>query len=226
MRQAIVFIGIILLITPVWSQDTYRAGLLPVFNFNAKLKKGWKLNSKVEARQRITDGLWGEKADLRFEHERTDISLLASRRVGITTSLAGGYMVRIQGDELIHRFIQQYSWVKKYPGYRLGHRISTDQTLRPETPAQYRFRYRISFNPSLNGEDIDPGEFYLKINHEYLNILQDGQYDLEIRLVPGLGYSFTDNNKLEAGLDYRADAFIREGSRHSFWFFLGWYLSI
>lgn len=208
------------------AQHTYRTGLLPQFNLNIKLKSGWKINSKIEARQRLKEGIWGKGSEWMFDYERTDISGVGSKKIGAQASLAGGYMLRIQGSTYIHRFIQQYSWVSHFSGFRLGHRISSDQTFSPNEAGQYRFRYRLSYNAALNGERIDPSEFYAKISNEYLNIFKGDQYDLEIRLSPMLGFAFSDDNKLEWGLDYRADAFIQEGSRHSFWWVLGWYLSI
>lgn len=37
----------------------------------------------------------------------------------------------------------------------------------------------------LNGQSADIKEFYLKISNEYLNSLQNGDYDIEIRQVFG-----------------------------------------
>lgn len=108
----------------------------------------------------------------------------------------------------------------------MAHRFSSDQTFNSENPRELRLRYRITAEIPLNGQSVDPGEFYLKLNNEYLNSWQDGEYDLEIRLVPLAGFEFTDNNKLEFGLDYRLSSFLDGSSRNSFWFNIGWYLKV
>ena len=78
----------------------------------------------------------------------------------------------------------------------------------------------------MNGKSIDPKEFYLKINNEYLNAFEDREYDLEIRFSPLLGLKLNERNKLELGLDYRLDSFLENKTRNHFWTSINWYLKL
>ena len=78
----------------------------------------------------------------------------------------------------------------------------------------------------MNGKSIDPKEFYLKINNEYLNAFEDREYDLEIRFSPLLGLKLNERNQLELGLDYRLDSFLENKTRNHFWTSINWYLKL
>lgn len=219
--RKIIIAACFLLSIQVWSQAQNRVGFLPQVNLNISLGNGWKANTKLESRQIFADG-----EETGYRYERTDFAALLTRKNTAGSSWGAGYMIRFQGDDLIHRAIQQFSMVRKYEVLRIGHRFSTDQTFRPESPVEYRFRYRISSDFPLQGQSVDPGEFYLKLSNEYLGILEGGEADLEIRGLAALGWSQADYNKFEFGLDYRADALIHTSGRHNFWMYLGWFLSI
>lgn len=221
-----IWLSLILLCVESQAQHRYRLGLLPQINLNEQIASGWKINAKIESRQLLKKGHFGQPANKQLQYERTDISTLIAKKTGANSSLAAGLMIRFQEDQLIQRTIQQYAVVRRHAGYRLGHRFSTDQTFAPQTTALYRFRYRIGADVSLNGESVDPREFYFKVTNEYLGVFQGNHADIEIRLSPTLGYAYTDNNKAELGLDYRADAIRAENFRSSFWIIFGWYVSI
>ena len=70
----------------------------------------------------------------------------------------------------------------------------------------------------------DPGEGYLKLTHEYLNVLENREYDLGIRLSALAGRLITDRNKLESGLEYRIDGFLAGAPRHTLFLRVNWYL--
>jgi hypothetical protein len=210
----------------VAAQGTYQVGVLPAFNFNHRLQDGWSYNLKLESRQRLQRGTFGGDADRAYEYVLTDISLLAAKKVGLSSRIAGGYLVRVREGALTHRAIQQFTVVQRMEGFRLAHRVVTDQTFAEVESPVLRLRYRLSSEIPLNGESVDPGEFYLKINTEVLNNWQSSDYDLELRLVPVLGYDITDGNKIEAGLDYRVNDFLDGGSRNSFWLGINWFIEI
>lgn len=219
--------GILLLpFAAVWSQGVYSAGALPQINLNMPLMKDWRLNARVESRQLFSEGQFKENLKIAYRYDLTDITLLASKKTGANNSLGAGYMIRFRNNEIIHRFIQQYSIVKKYDLFRLGHRISTDQTITNNSPVEFRLRYRIGIERALNGKDVDPNEFYFKLNNEYLFSVEGRETDLELRLIPSLGYAFNDNNKFEFGIDYRVNNFIASASRNQFWLYLGWFISM
>jgi hypothetical protein len=208
------------------AQDTYLWGTLPSLNLNTGIGGDWSLNLKAETRLRFMQGEFGGSATSDLNFQLADFALTASRKTGLNNALAGGYLIRFRGEQTFHRFIQQFTIVKRFETFRMAHRFSSDQTFQSESPWELRVRYRIAAEIPLNGQSVDPGEFYLKLNNEYLNSWEEGEPDLEIRFVPLAGYEFTDNNKVEFGLDYRLSSFIDGNSRNSFWFNIGWYLKI
>lgn len=208
------------------AQSTYLIGGLPSININKKLKNDWYLNTKIESRQLLQSGDFNGNIYEQYKYGLTDLSFITAKKVGLNSRIAGGYLVRFEDGELSHRLIQQYIIVQKMSGYRLAHRFLSDQTFSNRENPEFRIRYRITSEIPLNGASVDPGEFYLKINNEYLNSLQGSEYDLEIRLVPLLGYDFTDFFKVETGLDYRVNSFLNNNTRHSFWMVLSFFIEI
>jgi hypothetical protein len=152
--------------------------------------------------------------------------MIAAKKVGLNSRIAGGYLIRFEDGEFFHRFIQQYTIVQKMSGFRLAHRILSDQTFSKIEKTEIRFRYRITSEIPLNGESVDPGEFYLKLNNEYINSFQALEYDLEIRIIPLLGYDITDNFKIESGLDYRVNSFINNSTRQSYWMTFNFFIDL
>ncbi len=222
-----VFVLLFCFITTVLSaQSTYEAGVLPALNINQKIADRWQLNYKVESRIIGSEGNFSEPARFTTQHSLTDLSVILSRKVGVNNTLAGGYLLRLEKGGPAHRLIQQYTLVRSYDEFRLAQRFSADQTFSPSEAAEFRLRYRISFDIPLNGQAVDSKEFYLKINHEYLNALSSGKYGLEIRLVPSLGYAFDDSNKIELGVDYRLGDFLNPAAEHQFWLPLTWYFNL
>lgn len=207
------------------SQSTYQFGLLPSVNLNKKLEKDWSLNFKTEFRQLIQKGDFNGNHTKGYEYLLTDVALIAAKKVGLNSRIAGGYLIRFRNEELIHRTIQQYSIVQNKTGYRLAHRFAADQTFSPLDSPEFRFRYRFTPEIPLDGETVDPKEFYIKTNFELLNKFQSSNYELEFRVVPLLGYVLNNSNKFEFGLDYRYDSIFVSDPRHSFWTSINWYLN-
>ena len=205
------------------AQHAYRSGIIPQVNINVKLSEQWKLNTKIENRYLFIKGTFREETVEEYRFQLTDVSILAARKLGASKSLAGGYLLRSGEGLIFHRLIQQFTIIDAHNVFRYSHRFSTDQTF-GEGEFIFRLRYRISALTSLNGVSVDPREFYLKGNLEILNIFQPGDHDLELRLVPYIGYALTDNNKFEAGLGYRLDTFIDKTPRSSIWLRISWFI--
>lgn len=210
----------------VCAQSTFQMGGLPSLNFNKKLKNDWSLNSKLESRLLLQRGEVNGDVDKNFNHVLTDFSLIGAKKIGLSSRIAGGYLMRFEGGVINHRFIQQYVTVQKLSGFRLAHRFLSDQTFSASEEPEFRLRYRITSELPLNGESVDPGEYYLKINNEYINSLQAMEYDLEIRLVPLIGYDISERFKVETGLDYRVKSFLTNNTRHSYWMTLNFFIEI
>lgn len=226
-KTAFIRIIIILqLINSAYAQDTYQFGLLPSLNVNKKLKSDWSLNTKIESRQLFQNGDFIGNVEKKYKYVLTDFSLITAKKIGLNSRMAGGYFIRLEKTQLVHRFIQQYTVVQRLSGYRLAHRFLSDQTLTKDETLEFRIRYRITAEVPLNGEALDPGEFYFKINNEYLNSFQDTEYNFEMRLVPLLGYDLTESYKIETGLDYRINSFFNNSARHSFWISLNFFIEI
>jgi hypothetical protein len=166
------------------------------------------------------------KEDFRYDYVLTDLSLAASKKIGINTAIAIGYLMRIDKKGIRNRTLQQITFVKRYRNFRLSHRLSADQTFTKNDDAEFRLRYRISTEIPLQGESLDPKEFFVKISNEYLNSLENKSYDLEIRGAAYVGYVLYPNNKLEFGLDNRFDSFIEGKLRYRLWIGLNYYKSI
>jgi hypothetical protein len=202
------------------TQTSFQLGALPSLNFNAKLPKDWSLNFKAESRQ----ALYNENFD--YDYLRTDISLGGGKKIGINTTLSMAYLMRIDNNSISHRAIQQLSFVRRYTGFRLSHRIAADQTFSKHESTEIRLRYRLSSEIPLQGQSLDPKEFFLKLSNEYLNAFERDDYDLEIRLAAFIGYALSATSKLEIGFDNRLDSFILNGTRNRLWIGINFYQAL
>ena len=226
MSRRFLFLLMMLSAGYLYSQSTYEIGMLPEVNIGAKLATLWSFNVEIAPRFEIAEGTFKGDRDTNIFYSLMDITTVVSRTVGVDAKAGVGYLSRLRDNQLIHRFIQQYSFTNPYFGYRLGHRFRVDQTFAPDEDVEVRMRYRVSSDISLNGEFIDPGEVYLKLGNEYVYAVQGDNTDLEIRVVPSLGYYFNDANKIELGVDYRIDSFLKSAADHRFWLNVGYYLSL
>lgn len=227
MKKVLALAGFLLFFLPAFSQDTYRTGYLPSFNLNQKLQNDWAINYKIEGRAIASIGSFEQPNPYQFDYTLTDISILGSRKIGLNNKLAAGYLLRLREEAPRHRLIQQYTIVKRYAGWRLAHRISSDQTFGSGEATSIRIRYRLSTDLPLNGQSVDEHEFYFKINHEYLTAFENKTTDLEIRLIPNLGYLINEKNKVELGLDYRLNRLLLDRpNQHTLWLALNWFVSI
>lgn len=225
MKKIGLLLGCFLLVfMRVSGQDRYQLGIIPQVNNEFSLGDRYELNSKIEMRQLLKDGPSDISAQKGFHFERTDFETILNRKISSLDGIGLGYLLRIEEGQIIHRFIQQFAHVQNQVGFRLAHRFRGDETL--ENGAwSFRLRYRLSFEKPLSGLQIDPHEFYLKINNEYLPTYAEKELDIEIRLLVSLGYNFSDKMRLESGLDYRAEDIVARNTEHQCWLNLGWFYS-
>lgn len=207
-------------------QSFYQVGILPSINFNYKFKKVWSVNYKLESRQGLYEGVFKDGGKGNYDYVLTDNSFIAARKIGLNSRISGGYLLRFRGENIVHRSILQYTIVQKLSNFRLAHRLVADQTFSPVESPEYRLRYRLATEIPLNGQSADLKEFYIKVNGEWLNSIQSTNYDIELRLVPMLGYAINKRHKIELGLDYRINSFINQSARHRFWTAINWYIEI
>ena len=224
LRTALLVCGL-LLGNWAFAQHDYRVGWLPQLNFNFPMVDQWRLNAGIESRPLVRTGTFATETDDDWQYSLTDVSIVLARKLGANATFSGGWLLRMNRASVEIRLLQQFSTVREYTALRLGQRFAADQTFAAGADMVLRLRYRLGLELPLNGQRVDPGETYLKLNNEYLNVFQSGNYDLEIRLEPTLGYVINDNSKLETGLSYRLDSFLNDGGRSTFWWELGWYRS-
>lgn len=225
-KYAVLVLVFLLLQNVVNAQSTYEIGALPSFNLNNKLKNNWSLNYKLESRQLFQRGEINGVSEKKYAYLLTDVSVVAAKKIGLNSKIAAGYLLRFEQDDIYHRLMQQYILVQKMAGFRLAHRFLIDQTFSEAEKMELRLRYRISTEIPLNGKSVDAGEFYIKLNNEYVNSFQASEYDLEIRVVPLIGYDIKENFKIETGMDYRVDSFINSISDQSYWLVLNFFVNI
>lgn len=214
------------LLTVCRAQSSFQFGILPSFNVNSKFQNDWMLTSKLESRNSIHNSDVNGNSDTGINYILTDLSFVVSKKINHNSRIAGGYLIRYEDGYFFHRLIQQYTIVQKMNSFSLSHRFSSDQTLSKAENPTFRLRYRIASELPLNGESVEPNEFYLKLNNEYLNSWQQSDHDLEIRLIPLLGYEITGNNKIEIGLDYRLSSIFKNNTEHNLWMSINWFIEI
>jgi len=202
----------------VEAQSSFQTHFLPGINLSKSLENNWKANLKVESRQQLSHSFHNDMPEEDYRYLFTDASILVSKKTGLNNSFAGGYLLRFGENEPAHRAIQQFTITRRYNAFRLGHRIVADETFSSNSAPVFRLRYRITPEIPLDGLALDPKEFYIKINNEYLQKLDSGVYDLEMRLAPFLGYELKDSNKMEAGVEYRIDSFLNGKPRNRLFF--------
>lgn len=209
-----------------YAQHRYQLGLLPSVNVNKKLPRDFSVNLKVESRQLFKNGFFDEPTEFEYDYVLTDYTAIVAKKFGIGKTAALGYLFRVEEGEIIHRSIQQLIFTKRYPRFRLAHRIATDQTFAPSEETEFRGRYRLAAELPFNGQSVDAGEWYGKAGNEYLYALQGGEGDVEIRLVPFIGYAFSDGRKIEVGLDYRLSSLLNGVPRSQFWWGINYFYSM
>jgi hypothetical protein len=211
MKKLLILVFLSAISVLCYAQSTYQYGIMPSVNLQKKFPKSWSANAKIESRQSLYN------KELKYNYLLTDIGLVITKRIAPDITLGGGYLLRAEVDTYKNRAVQQISYGKKYSGWRMSHRIVTDQTFEKNNDTEFRLRYRISSEIPLSGQSPDVKEFYLKLSNEYLNSWQKDEYDLEIRWAALLGYSITPVNDLEIGFDYRLDSFIYGDPRNRIW---------
>ncbi|SHN15482.1 Protein of unknown function [Cyclobacterium lianum] len=202
-------------------------GLFPEFQIGFSAAENLKVTGKIESQHGMLDKTESNEADWGYYHNQTDFQGFLGTSLNPFVAITAGYQYRVEpGRDNSHRSIQQVSFLQRASQYKVGHRVRTDQTFAPGEPIEYRLRYRISFEIPIEGQSLDPGEFFLVFSDEPIYSLQSGESGLENRLVAALGHYSKGKQKFQAGIDYRTDRFFEDDFRQRTWFKFGWYLSL
>lgn len=226
--KKVVFITLGLLVSALQTraQPTYGAGILPQFNLTVKTNSAWSFAGKLESRQQFFSDAGREGFVSSYEYLITDVALLANYKYTATSTLAGGYLFRVEEGQPMHRVIQQLTVVDGWGAVRIAHRFSTDQTYEGNNNWEFRARYRFLSEFALSGRQVDTREWYMKLGNEHL-LKTDGMYGAwETRFLAIPGYVFNDNNKFEAGLDARLELENAQSIFNDFWVVIGYYYTI
>lgn len=201
-----------------YGQSDVSVGWLPKINLSSKLGATTKWVNSIETRELVY------KDRIRFLHKLVDVSSLISIKTDINQSLNLGYILRIEDRELVHRLFQQYNIVHNIASFKLGHRIGVEEHFPEKSKPFYRGRYRVSVQKALQGTKLDVHEFYIKFGHECVYHFNDKS--LEIRFSPYVGYQASKKDKVEVGVEYRANDLLADFNTHRFWFRTTWYISL
>lgn len=224
-RHVYIFYFLALLSVEAQAQTSHQAGLLPSLSITKKLNDTSRINLRIESRQSFFAKTENEPSEWAYTPVLTDITAIYSHKVGYNNALAAGYMTRFRDGDVGHRVIQQFTIVRRKESFRIAHRFSTDQSWMPKTDLTLRMRYRLASDFPLQGTSIEPKEFYLKTNVEYIAEWQANKMGHEMRAVPVIGYDFTDDNKVEIGLDYRHSSLFSNSPRAQYWVRIAWFIT-
>lgn len=207
------------------AQTQTRAGFLPSINYNHALNKKYEVNVKLESRHFVFEDNTSQNSNFKYRYSLTDVSALVGRKVGLNSKVVLGFLTRLGPVTTSYRSIQQFIFQTKIGNFRVANRIAADQTFSSIQAAEFRLRYRVSAEIPLSGIKLDVKEFYFKFNTEALNSIQDSEYDLELRVVPSLGYVINEHHKIELGLDNRFGSFIDNQTRYTSWMTINWFIN-
>lgn len=198
-------------------------GFFPELSLTKKLSQTQKFNFKVENQHVWFDNQLPET--LQFSHYRTDLMVFFDQAIRPGKSIGFGLFHRFQDDTDANRLVQQFAYLQRYRSVRINHRFRTDQTFTRGEAIELRFRYRLSAEIALQGDNVDVGELYLNSSAESIFSLQDSSFEIENRVAVALGKLYSTREKMEWGIDYRTDGYIQNGFRTRLWAKISYYLN-
>lgn len=206
------------------AQESQSAGFLPRINLTWNLGKQYRITGITESR--LQTYRKGDEPAWNASYLLTDYIVMASRKAGARSNINGGYTIRVSERFPVHRFIQQYTFISGNEGFRIGHRVQTDQTIGQSRVPEFRLRYRLGAEQALTGTKIDEKEWYVRYSAEALGITRVSEFDLEGRAVGMFGYGFSKKNRLEVGGDYRLRNFLDGEGSSQIWLALSWFVTM
>jgi hypothetical protein len=205
----------------------FQAGILPEMTVSTKIKESWKATVKLESMQAMVNKVDAENLASDYTYVRTDIQGFVARKLDPFKELSIGYQYRFAEEAVnSHRTIQQSSIIQKKPSYRILHRVRSDQTFVDGSVPLFRLRYRPTLELPLSGDEVDPKEYYFLMADEFIYAYQSSTSSYENRVILSIGKLISKDNKVETGLDYRADRLFESDNRKRLWLRLAWFYSI
>lgn len=218
------YVFVFFLMISVSHGQNLQSGLLPNMTLSYNISEHYKLVHKLESRFPSYND---RDRQFKAEFERFDFQNYLERKIGLFSKLSVGYQLRLRTENrYAHRIIQQFSWSDRLYGYRIGHRIRSDQSFSEDRKPEIRFRYRAGFQIPLQGLRLDKGEYYLSLSDELVWSYRSPNTDLENRINAKFGLYINDKSKIETGLEWRAEAFFLENIKHQAWLIFSWYITL
>ena len=226
MRPFLLFISMVLLSHSIIAQTVY-GGLMPELGLTLPISGNFSQTYKIENQHFLFRDGTNENGFV-YEYERTDLQLFVNYKFAGNWKASIGYQLRVEEQwNTHHRLIQQVATSTRVRDLRLAHRIRIDQTLERSEPFVFRTRYRAALEIPLNGDKIDPKEFYLVLSDEPIYSIDSRRNsELENRFVVTVGHFFSNSNKLELSVDHRSDRFFDDGVRQRIWLKIGWFVNV
>jgi hemolysin activation/secretion protein len=202
----------------------------PEFSYTRKLGERWSANGKVAVQQTFNEPAGeDEEARSRYQINYTMVQLFGTYNLRPGTQLTGGYAFRFNdlldaepGRE--HRIMEQLTFLKYLGGIRLTHRFRAEQRFQDQSYTN-RWRYRFAYEIPLQGDRLDPGEQYLITSNEVLLSFNAHERSGANRLYLGVGWYFSKERKLEAGVQYRLNDIGTGELENAIWFTTAYYLN-
>lgn len=197
------------------AQDEFVSLGESVFSLNHKVSKTYSMNFAMRSRYFLY-----EEGKAKYKQQQVDVYHFSTFSLDYNHKLSFGVYYRNRdwfetgSDET--RFTQQFNYTKQKLGVRFGHRFRTEQRIL-DSKTIFRQRYRFAVDFPLNGEKLDIGEAYLVNAIEgLLSLSKPVNPETDIRLSSQIGWQFTEDLKLQTGLEHRLEAFNLKAKHYLF----------
>lgn len=226
MRGILVIILVFSMLSLMAQNGNFVAGLSPELSVSYKINERYKFSSKIESFHFSYDPEGSGSSSWRHRYDGTDLQFFLQRKIGVFQGIALGYQYGIVSEgQGSHRSILQYTFVDRMAGMIMGHRVRTDQTYYHDRSPKFRLRYRISLEIPLQGQELDPKEFFLYVSEEPVYSWQKSSGEFQNNVTGFLGYYTGSKDKIQLGLDYRT-ALSAEPVKQVLWLKIAYYLNL
>lgn len=202
----------------------------PEISYTWKPYEHWDFNTKIGGRNTWFEKQPHENQTPDYDWRHLEAQFFATYESFGGRKIGAGYQYRWESpfteehSGYEHRLMQQYAFVTFINAKRIAHRARTEQRIR-DGGFVNRFRYRLSYDFPLNGQQLDPGETYLIFSDEVLWSFNAYDNELNNRIYFGIGWFFNEQRKLEVGLQYRLEAMNKKNPESIFHFVTSYYLN-
>ncbi len=185
------------------------------FSINHNVWKNYSVNFATRSRYFLY-----QNETILYNQQQIDVFHFSTFKLNYSHDLSFGIYYRNRdlfetGSNEV-RFTQQFNYKKQKLGVRYGHRFRTEQRIQ-NTKTIFRQRYRFAVDFPLNGEKLDIGEPYFVGSVEgLLSLSKIDTPEIDQRTTAQIGWQINESLKLQAGLEYRLEAFNIKGESNLF----------